>query len=160
MNPSKPDLVSSLRRSLKVGLVLVVGATVLQVTTISARAATPTSLASCQKVRTKVVNADKIYVALQYGVVKAATDYIADNSLSNRLLYNGSFITAIDAANKELGLAISSPHCYSAKSIVGYKANVKSNLTQIAGIYAANVHGQVVGDPKKMTTFKPVGLLK
>ncbi len=160
MTPTKPDLVGSLRRSLKVGLVLVVGVTVLQVMTISARAATATLPASCQKVTTKVVNADKIYVALQYGVVKAATDYIANNSLSNRLLYNQSFIVAIKAANKELGLAIGSPLCYSAKSLVGYKANVKSNLAQIAGIYTANVHGQLVGDPQKMTTFKPIGLLK
>lgn len=160
MTPTKPDLVGLLHRSLKVGLVLVMGATVLQATTISAHAATPTLPASCHKVTTKVINADKIYVALQYGVVKAATDFIASNSLSNRLLYNGSFILAIKAANNELNLAISSPQCYSAKNLLGYKANVKSNLAQIAGIYSANVHGQLVGDPKKMTTFKPVGLLR
>jgi hypothetical protein len=107
-----------------------------------------------------VVNADKVYVALQYGVVKAATNYVANNSLSNRLLYNDSFVTAIDAADRELGFAISNPQCYPAKKIAEYKGNVKSNLTQIAGIRKANVNGQLVGDPTKMTTYKPVGLLK
>ena len=139
-------------------LALTVGLT--QLGTSGASAATPTLPASCQKVFTMVINADKVYVALQYGVVKAATDYVADNSLTNRLKYNLSYITAINAANRELGFAISSPQCYPAKNITGYKANVKSNLAQIEGIHKANVNGQLVGDPQKMTTFKPVGLLK
>jgi len=36
---------------------------------------------------------------------------------------------------------------------------VKSNLTQITNIRSANINGQLVGDPKKMISFKPVGLL-
>lgn len=115
---------------------------------------------ACQKVFTEVINADKVYIALQYGVVKAATDYVANNSLSNRLFYNDSFIKAIQAATTELNFAIKSPKCYPAKNIKGYLANVKTNLKQIANIQTANVNGQLVGDPQKMTTFKPVGLLK
>jgi hypothetical protein len=152
--------------SLRTGAAIVVGTAVLSLLGAGAEAATPTVAptkalpASCAKVFTEVVNADKVYVALQYGVVKAATDYEANSSLQNRLVYNDSFITAIEAANKELNFAISNPQCYPAKNITGYKANVKSNLAQIAGIHTANVNGQLVGDPKKMTRFKPVGLLK
>ncbi len=127
--------------------------------------ATPTPVTTsiptaCKKVYVEVVNADKVYIALQYGVVKAATDYEANQSFSNKLVYNDSFITAIQAANRELGFAISNPQCYPAKNITGYKSNVKSNLAQITGIRSANINGQLVGDPKKMTTFKPIGLLK
>jgi|GEM_PF-495902 len=153
----------SFARAVKVGLALALGALALQSVAVTASAAVPTHPAlpvACQKVFTKVINADKVYVALQYGVVKAATDFVANNSLSNRLLYNQSFITAIKAANTELSFAIASPRCYPAKNIVSYKANIKSNLAQIASIYRANVHGQLVGDPQKMQTFKPVGLLK
>ena len=107
-----------------------------------------------------MVNADKVYIALQYGVVAAAKAYVASNSLTNKLLYNNSYVKAIQAANTELNFAIKSANCYSAKNIAGYKANVKTNTAQIASIIAANVNGQLVGDPKKMTTFKPVGLLK
>jgi len=116
--------------------------------------------AACKKTYTEVVNADKVYIALQFGVVAAAKAYVASNSPTNRLLYNDSYVKAIQAANTELNFAIKSSNCYSAKNIAGYKANVKTNLTQIANIYTANVNGQLVGDPKKMTTFKPVGLLK
>ena len=123
-------------------------------------AATSPKSGACQKVFAEVLNADQVYIALQYGVVKAATDYVASNSLSNRLHYNGSFITAIEAATTELNFAIKNPRCYPVKNIKGYLANVKSNLKQIANIYTANVNGQLVGDPQKMTTFKPVGLLK
>ena len=150
----------SFARGLKVGIALALGVSVLQSAAGVSSAAVPTLPAACQKVFTKVMNADKVYVALQYGVVKAATDYVANNSLSNRLLYNQSFITAIKAANVELSFAIASPRCYPAKNIVGYQANIKNNLVQIASIYRANVHGQLVGDPQKMQTFKPVGLLK
>ena len=160
MKPS-PFLQKSRKSALtRAGLSLAIAASLLQMGSSGASAATPTLPASCQKVFTKVINADKVYVALQYGVVKAATDYVADNSLTNRLKYNLSYITAINAANRELGFAISSPQCYPAKNIAGYKANVKSNLAQIDGIHKANVNGQLVGDPQKMTTFKPVGLLK
>ena len=116
--------------------------------------------AACKKTYTEVVNADKVYIALQYGVVAAAKAYVASNSLTNKLLYNNSYVKAIQAANTELNFAIKSANCYSSKNIAGYKANVKTNTAQIASIIAANVNGQLVGDPKKMTTFKPVGLLK
>ena len=115
---------------------------------------------SVKKTYTEVVNADKVYIALQYGVVAAAKAYVASNSLTNKLLYNNSYVKAIQASNVELNLAIKSANCYSAKNIAGYKANVKTNTAQIASIISANVNGQLVGDPKKMTTFKPVGLLK
>lgn len=163
MISSKPLQSRAFNHALKVGLALAIGVSTLQSAVNTAGAAVPTHPAlpvACQKVFTKVINADKVYVALQYGVVKAATDFVANNSLSNRLLYNQSFVTAIEAANKELSFAIASPRCYPAKNIVGYKANIKNNLAQIAGIYRANVHGQLVGDPQKMQTFKPVGLLK
>ena len=116
--------------------------------------------AACKKTYTEVVNADKVYIALQYGVVAAAKAYVASNSLTNKLLYNNSYVKAIQAANTELNFAIKSANCYSSKNIAGYKANVKTNTAQIASIIAANVNGQLVGDPKKMTTFKPVSLLK
>ncbi len=66
----------------RAGLSLAIAASLLQMGSSGASAATPTLPASCQKVFTKVINADKVYVALQYGVVKAATDYVADNSLT------------------------------------------------------------------------------
>ncbi len=160
MTFSKP-----LSSSRKIGLSVALGAFLLQLVPVTANAAATTPApstklpASCTKVFTQVMNADKVYVALQYGVVKAATDYVADSSLQNQLLYNDSYITAIQAANKELTFAINNPKCYPAKNIASYKASVKSNLTQIANIHSANVNGQLVGDPKKMTTFKPIGLL-
>ena len=156
----KPLQSRAFNHALKVGLALAIGVSTLQSAVNTAGAAVPVLPAACQKVFTKVINADKVYVALQYGVVKAATDFVASNSLSNRLVYNDSFITAIEAANKELSFAIASPQCYPAKNISGYKTNVKHNLAQIAGIHIANVNGQVVGNPTKMQTFKPVGLLK
>ena len=150
----------------KIGAAALLGASLLQISAGSALAAsaTPTPVtsaipASCKKVYVEVVNADKVYIALQYGVVKAATDYEANQSFSNKLIYNDSYITAIQAANRELNFAISNPQCYPAKNITGYIANVKSNLTQITNIRSANINGQLVGDPKKMISFKPVGLL-
>ena len=141
-------------------MVAVIALTLIPLGSSVVYAATSPKSVACQKVFTEVVNADKVYIALQYGVVKAATDYVASNSLSNRLLYNDSFIKAIQAATTELNFAIKSPKCYPAKNIKGYLANVKTNLKQIANIQTANVNGQLVGDPQKMTTFKPVGLLK
>ena len=139
---------------------LILGACLLPLVATPADAATTKLPVACQTVFTEVVNADKVYIALQYGVVKAATDYVASNSLSNRLLYNDSFIKAIQAATTELNFAIKSPKCYPVKNIKSYLANVKTNLKQIANIQTDNVNGQLVGDPQKMTTFKPVGLLK
>lgn len=160
MISSKPLQSRAFNHALKVGLALAIGVSTLQSAVNTAGAAAPVLPAACQKVFTKVINADKVYVALQYGVVKAATDFVASNSLSNRLVYNESYVNAIKAANTELSFAIANPQCYPAKNIVGYRANIKHNLAQIAGIYTANVHGQVVGNPTKMQTFKPVGLLK
>jgi P pilus assembly chaperone PapD len=150
----------------RMGVALILLASLMQVSASAALAASasPTPVtssipASCKKVYVEVVNADKVYVALQYGVVKAATDYEANQSFSNKLIYNDSHITAIQAANRELNFAISNPQCYPAKNITGYIANVKSNLAQITNIRSANINGQLVGDPKKMMSFKPVGLL-
>ena len=116
--------------------------------------------AACKAIYTSVIKADRLYISLQFDVVSAAKAYVASNSLTNRLVYNNSYIKAIQAGNAELNIAIKSPGCYSAKNISSYKANVKTNLSEIATIFAANVNGQIVGDPKKMATFKPVGLLK
>jgi P pilus assembly chaperone PapD len=150
----------------RMGVALLLLASLMQVSASAALAASasPTPVtssipASCKKVYVEVVNADKVYIALQYGVVKAATDYEANQSFSNKLIYNDSYITAIQAANRELNFAISNPQCYPAKNITGYIANVKSNLAQITNIRSANINGQLVGDPKKMMSFKPVGLL-
>ena len=150
----------------RIGVALILLASLMQVSASAALAASasPTPVtssipASCKKVYVEVVNADKVYIALQYGVVKAATDYEANQSFSNKLIYNDSYITAIQAANRELNFAISNPQCYPAKNITGYIANVKSNLAQITNIRSANINGQLVGDPKKMMSFKPVGLL-
>ena len=150
----------------RMGVALILLASLMQVSASAALAASasPTPVtssipASCKKVYVEVVNADKVYIALQYGVVKAATDYEANQSFSNKLIYNDSYITAIQAANRELNFAISNPQCYPAKNITGYIANVKSNLAQITNIRSANINGQLVGDPKKMMSFKPVGLL-
>jgi len=129
-------------------------------TSTPAKTTAPAISAACRKVYTQVVNADKVYVALQYGIVKAATDYLADKSLTNRLVYNDSYITAIQAAQRELNFAINNPQCYPAKNIASYKAGIKSILTEIDNIHSANVNGQVFGDPKKMSTSKPVGLLQ
>jgi hypothetical protein len=148
----------------KIALALATVTSMLAIFAVSANAAStpsPTPVtAACKKTYTEVVNADKVYIALQFGVVAAAKAYVASNTLTNKLLYNNSYVKAIQAANAELNFAIKSSNCYSAKNIAGYKANVKTNLTQIASIISANVNGQLVGDPKKMTTFKPVGLLK
>ena len=46
--------------------------------------------AICKKITTEVVNADKVYTALQYGVVQAAKAYVANENLTNRLNYNDS----------------------------------------------------------------------
>ena len=150
----------------RMGVALLLLASLMQVSASAALAASasPTPVtssipASCKRVYVEVVNADKVYIALQYGVVKAATDYEANQSFSNKLIYNDSYITAIQAANRELNFAISNPQCYPAKNITGYIANVKSNLAQITNIRSANINGQLVGDPKKMMSFKPVGLL-
>ena len=137
-------------------LSLAISATQISVAAPSAPAVT----VACQKVTTQVLNADKVYIALQFGVVKAAQDYVALENLTNRLNYNQSYIKAIQAANAELNLFIKNPNCYSAANLAAAKKEVKTNLTAINTIYTDNVNGQIVGDPKKMSTYKPVGLLK
>lgn len=120
----------------------------------------PAVTVACQKVMTRVLNADKVYIAFQYGVVKAAQDYVALENLVNRLNYNQSYIKAIQAANVELNFFIKNPKCYTATILTSAKKEVKTNLDAITSIYTDNVNGQIVGDPKKMSTYKPVGLLK
>lgn len=126
----------------------------------TAASSAPAVTVACQKVTTQVVNADKVYIALQLGVVKAAQDYVALENLTNRLNYNQSYIRAIQAANVELNFFIKNPKCYTAANLVAAKKEIKTNLAAINTIYTDNVNGQIVGDPKKMTTYKPVGLLK
>ena len=116
--------------------------------------------AACKKVFTQIVKDDNAYIAQQYAVVQAAKNYEASNSLTNRLNYNQSYVSAISAANVELKFFIKNPKCYPTSSMAQAQKSVTANLTAIANIYKENVNSQVVGDPKKMTTFKPVCLLK
>jgi len=135
---------------------------ILGISTVASSAtSTPAPVsAACKATFSAVVKADRVYISLQFDVVAAAKGYVASNSLTNRLVYNNSYIKAIQAANAELNIAIKNPACYPAKNITSYVANVKTNSTEIANIIAANVNGQLVGDPKKMATFKPIGLLR
>lgn len=151
---------SPLNRRRGVRLVILIGLASTSLLTSSVAANAAAMSAACQKVNVRMINADKIYIALQYGVVKAAQNYVADSSLSNRLLYNDSYIKAIQAINTELNFAITAPKCYPADNVAKYAVTVKTNLTEITNIQNANINGQVVGDPKKMTKYKPVGLLK
>jgi len=139
-------------------IAIAIGLTVVQVSAVPANAAAKAS--ACSKVTTEVINADKVYIASQYGVVQAAKSYLANENLTNRLLYNDSYIKAIQTAITELNFAINSPTCYSATAIASYKTNVKSNKAAILTIQADNVNGTLVGDPKVMAKYKPVGLLK
>ncbi len=142
---------------LRFALAMALGVSVVQFSMAPANAAVS---AACQKVTTQVVNADKIYIALQYGVVKAAKDYVALENLTNRLNYNQSYVTAIQAADAELNIFIKNPKCYTAANLASAKKELKANLGAIATIYTENVNGQIVGDPKKMSTYNPVGLLR
>ena len=143
-------------------LALALVTTALQLSTVASIAApsAPAVSAACKKVSTQVVNADKIYIALQYGVVKAAKEYVALENLTNRLNYNLSILKAIQAANVELNFFIKNPSCYSAANFAAAKKEVKANLDGITAIYTDNVNGQLYGNPQKMSTYKPVGLLK
>ena len=145
-------------QGLRTLLVIAVGLSVAQVGAVPAIAASKPS--ACSKVSTEVINADKVYIAAQYGVVQAAKSYLANGNLTNRLLYNDSYVKAIQTAITELTFAINSPTCYSASAIASYKANVKSNKAAILTIQADNVNGTLVSDPKVMAKYTPVGLLK
>ncbi len=116
--------------------------------------------AICKKITTEVVNADKVYTALQYGVVQAAKAYVANENLTNRLNYNDSYIAVFKAAITEYTYFLKNPSCYPTTPLSKVKQGIADNQKSISAVQADNVAGQVVGDPKKMTTYKPVGLLK
>ena len=152
------NLISGKKRAIAVILGAVCAVSANQFA-LAAPSASPVT-AVCQKVSTEVVNADKVYVALQFGIVKAAQTYVAQENLTNRLNYNDSYIKTIAAANVELNFFIKNPKCYTASNLAAAKKEVKTNLASITAIQTENINGQLVGDPKKMTTYKPVGLLK
>ena len=115
--------------------------------------------ANCQKVLVEVSNADKIYVALQYGIIKAAQNYLNSAVISNLLIYNGSFIKVLQAANVEYKFATSNSDCFPAANIAKYNSYIKSNLASIASVQNSTIYGKVVGQPKAWLTYKPIGLL-
>ena len=116
--------------------------------------------AACKKITTEVINADKVYVALQYGVVQAAKAYIANENLTNRLNYNDSYLAVFKAAIAEYNYFLKNPQCYPTTPLSKVKQGISDNQKSITAVQADNVAGQVVGDPTKMSTYKPVGLLK
>ena len=116
--------------------------------------------AACKKITTEVINADKVYTALQYGVVQAAKAYVANENLTNRLNYNDSYIAVFKAAITEYTYFLKNPQCYPTTPLSKVKQGIADNQKSITAVQADNVAGQVVGDPKKMSTYKPVGLLK
>jgi hypothetical protein len=120
----------------------------------------PASNPACVKVTTELKNADKVYVALQYGVITNAKAYIAKNTLVNLLAYNNSIIKVLEAANKEYQFGSSNPRCVAASTIATYQSYLKKNLATIASIQTSNINGQPVGAPKSWLTYIPAGLLK
>ena len=104
--------------------------------------------AACKKITTEVINADKVYVALQYGVVQAAKAYLANQSLTNRLNYNDSYIPVFKAAITEYTYFLKNPKCYPTTSLNQVKQGISDNQKSITAIQADNVAGQVVGDPR------------
>jgi len=120
-------------------------------------AAIPTA---CKKITTEVINADKVYVALQYGVVQAAKAYNANENLTTRLNYNDSYIAVFKAAITEYTYFLKNPQCYPNTPLSKVKQGIADNQKSITAVQADNVAGQLVGDPTKMSSYKPVGLLK
>ena len=120
----------------------------------------PGTAPECVKVTTKLKNADKVYIAYQYGVIAAAKKYLAANNLTNVLLYNNSIIKVLEAANTEYKFGSSDPKCVDAATIATYQSYLKKNLATIAGIQNSNISGQPVGAPKSWLTYVPAGLLK
>jgi len=116
--------------------------------------------AFCKKVTTEVINADKVYIALQYGVVQAAKAYLANANLTNRLLYNNSFIKVFQAAITEYNFFLNNPKCYPTTSPASIKKAIAANQTSIATVQSDNINAAAAGDPKKMAAYNPVGLLK
>ena len=113
----------------------------------------------CQKASREVANADKAYVALQYGIIQAAQNYINSTVISNLLLYNDSIMKVLQAANVEYKFATTNPKCYSTINIAKYNGYIANNLKTITKITNANINGQIVGTPKTWLTYKPVGLV-
>jgi len=120
----------------------------------------PATNPACVKVTTELKNADKVYVALQYGVIATAKAYLAKNTLVNLLAYNNSIIKVLEAANKEYKFGSSNPRCVAASTIATYNSYLKKNLATISSIQTSNINGQPVGAPKSWLTYIPAGLLK
>jgi len=116
--------------------------------------------AFCKKVTTEVINADKVYIALQFGVVAAAKTYLANQTLTNRLLYNNSYIKVFQAAITEYNYFLKNPKCYPTTSPASVKKAIAANQSSIATVQSDNINAATVGDPNKMVSYKPVGLLK
>ena len=120
----------------------------------------PATNPACVKVTTELKNADKVYVALQYGVIATAKAYLAKNTLVNLLAYNNSIVKVLEAANKEYKVGSSNTHCVAASTIAIYQSYLKKNLATISSIQTSNINGQPVGAPKSWLTYIPAGLLK
>jgi hypothetical protein len=120
----------------------------------------PATAPECVKVTTELKNADKVYVALQYGVIATAKAYLAKNVLVNVLAYNNSIIKVLQAANTEYKFGSSNPRCVAASTIAIYQSYLRKNLATIASIQTSNIGGQPVGAPKSWLTYIPAGLLK
>ena len=145
-------------RLIRAAMVFALTSTLISGGTSSAQAAAITAV--FKKITTEVINADKVYIAYQFGVVQAAKAYEANMSLTTRLAYNQSFIKVFQAAITEYNYFLKNPKCYPTTPLAKVKQGIADNQKSISAIYADNVQGQVVGDPKKMTTYTPVGLLK
>ena len=163
-----PLITSSRRIKVAFALAIAVGGIQFSVAPVHA-ATTPTPKptvtrtvisTTCQKVLVEIANADKTYVALQFGVIKAAQSYLDSTVLTNILLYNDSIINVLKAADVEYSFATSNTKCFPATSIANYNNYLKSNLASITSIQNSNISGLAVGKPKSWLTYKPVGLLK
>ena len=120
----------------------------------------PATNPACVKVTTELKNADKVYVALQYGVIATAKAYLAKNTLVNLLAYNNSIVKVLEAANKEYKVGSSNSRCVATSTIAIYQSYLKKNLATISSIQTSNINGQPVGAPKSWLTYIPAGLLK
>ncbi len=152
-------------RFVSLSLPLVVALACLTPAASFAATSTPSTLLpatnpACVKVTTELKNADKVYVALQYGVIATAKAYLAKNTLVNLLAYNNSIIKVLEAANKEYTFGSSNPRCVAASTIATYNSYLKKNLATISSIQTSNINGQPVGAPKSWLTYIPAGLLK
>ena len=152
-------------RFVSLSLPLVVALACLTPAASFAATSTPSTLLpatnpACVKVTTELKNADKVYVAVQYGVIATAKAYLAKNTLVNLLAYNNSIIKVLEAANKEYTFGSSNPRCVAASTIATYNSYLKKNLATISSIQTSNINGQPVGAPKSWLTYIPAGLLK